>query len=186
MIEVDNAVLKRLFLEIAAGSGHAFEQFYRQTQQWVLVRLFKHTGCREKAKDATQGFYALMWEKRNRLPEVENPKGFITTCLQRHAINIYRKEKLIPQQKTQLIILTKEEGSNCTQETIAARQLEALIERATNTLPPRQQNIYRLRQYDKHDYQQIGALTGLTPESCYTYHYMALKQIRTLLKEYYN
>lgn len=186
MTAADNVVLKNLFSQIANNSSQAFEAFYHHTRRWVFYQLQKLSGCREKAEDLTQTFYILMWDKRSKLSTVETPSAFIATCLRRHAINLYRREKLIKEQRVQLRIMAGLEGRNDTQEKVDAKQLEALIERAAARLSPMLSAIFRLRQYHMFSYEQIAEQLSLKPDSCYTYHYLALKQLRTILKPYYN
>lgn len=184
MTKIDNGILKQLFEEIAQDNKRAFELFYNMTLKWVWGTYFKKTRCQEKAKELTQTFYVLLWEKRSRLPDAENPAAYINTIIQRQEINSYRKEQLVKIHMQIYKGLMPQEDRNFTMDTVDARQLTRLLQKALLKMPDSQNLTFQLRYLYQHSYEQIAALMNLTTPSCHTYHWQALQRLRGHLQHY--
>ena len=63
-----------------------FEEFYEREERHLFGALCLITGSRYEAEDITQEAFVRVWERWDRVQEVENPSGY----LYRTAMNVFR------------------------------------------------------------------------------------------------
>jgi RNA polymerase sigma-70 factor (ECF subfamily) len=136
----------------------------------------------EISKDTVNQVFLELWERKDRLPEVENIKSYLMT---------YFKRKLLGQiiESRQLDSLQdwhqETQTSSSQMEAIMAEELDQetklKLAAAIKKLPKRQQEFLRLRFYDGMSHSEIAAHTGLTIRTIYNKLHEGINTLRKFL-----
>ncbi len=128
-------------------------------------------------------FFLFYGEKRETLPEIENPEAWIWVIARNQALKRLKIEagnqKYIAYVKERFF----EESTNPLHGLIQKQQNEK-IEQLLSRLSPRQQEIYRLNKYAGITYSGIASRLGLSKETVKEHMANALRVLRGLIVTY--
>jgi RNA polymerase sigma-70 factor (ECF subfamily) len=162
---------------IADGDQRAFTMLFRQYSKKVYsfaLRLLKSEG---QAEEVVQEVFLRIWLNRGSLSEIENFPAYLNRMSRNHCLNAIKR--LTQEQKASLEIAnTSTELSHETEEGIAFRGAQELIEQAVSKLSPQQQKVYRLCHVDGLKYEEAAAELNISPGTVHTHMKLALKAIR--------
>ena len=146
----------------------------------------KLTGDRELTKDCITQVLLNLWDKRKKLPEVENVRTFLVTCLHNELIS-EKRGQIAKMSKNRL--LGKQEGGTIEpyeEELIRIQQNHALqqqIKRAFDELTPRQKELLRLRFFEDLTYTEIADQCRITKRTAYNIVQTGLQILKKHLLE---
>lgn len=142
----------------------------------LLRYALKFCGNLERAKDAVQDtFVRLCCEPRDRVEDHVGP--WLYTVCRHRLLEIHRKEKwLTPAADGQLDSFRSREPSPAVAAEAADTSGEIL--RLLDALPPRQQEVIRLKFQDGLSYRDISRITGLSESNVGFLICMGMKQLR--------
>ena len=129
----------------------------------------------DAAQDAVQEVYLKLWEGRDKLDEVRNPKAYSITLLRNLCLDRIRKECRLsyPEQ------LPEAPAPHLQDEEMDSKmRLDQVLE-AIKALPDRQREILLLRTVEGLSYDQIAERTGMNPLTLR----VLLSRARTTLKK---
>ncbi len=110
------------------------------------------------AEDALQDLFIKLWNNREKLDEVKNPKGYALILMKHSCIDRIRKSG-----QTTVLEQGKEVPAECTPEKAASdKEMLRIMEETLRRLPPDQQRVVRMHFYEDRDYEEIAEKTGLT------------------------
>jgi len=162
---------------IADGDQRAFTMLFRQYSKKVYsfaLRLLKSEG---QAEEVVQEVFLRIWLNRGSLSEIENFPAYLNRMSRNHCLNAIKR--LTQEQKASLEIAnTSTELSHETEEGIAFRGAQELIEQAVSKLSPQQQTVYRICHVDGLKYEEAAAELNISPGTVHTHMKLALKAIR--------
>ncbi len=133
-------------------------------------------GDREKARDVVQETF-IKFQRNGALDREAEPATWLFTVCRNGALNICRKEK-------RMMYLDEEEiESEADQQPMPYEHIEEeeaarFVTRIIATLPPRQQEVLRLKFQNELSYQQIADITKTTANSVGVLIHTALKTLR--------
>lgn len=123
----------------------------------------------EKSKDVIQDTFEKLWIKKDTVV-AEKAKSYLFTTAYRTMIDYIRRDKFISSEEQ------NREPSHYGQYT----DLQEILHKAIDKLPPDQKSVLLLRDYEGYDYDEIGQITGLNESQVKVYIYRA----RVFLKNY--
>ncbi|MBA2459869.1 MAG: sigma-70 family RNA polymerase sigma factor [Gemmatimonadales bacterium] len=167
---------------IAAGDARAYREFFNREAAGLIRYATGILGSREDARDAAQETFFRLWQDRARLdPSTDAARALYTIVrnlardrLRHRAVGQRPHPLLQTPHATQAGTLLAEEGED-------ADDLQAVMQRALETLPPRQQEIVLLRWHRRLSYEQIGAELGIAPETASAHMQRTIGQLKALL-----
>ncbi|MGN6420260.1 MAG: RNA polymerase sigma factor [Pseudobacter sp.] len=171
--------------QIRTGNKQALFDLYNNTY-FHLVRFgLKITANDELVKDCVTQLFLQLWDKHQRLNEVQQVRAYLFTSLKRMLI-----DKLVYYSKTDKAIhkLTdKELSEELPYEEIIIRvqhdeELREKLHRAIEQLTPKQKELIRLMFFEGLTYEQVAATTELSIKTAYNTIYNAIKILRKELK----
>lgn len=170
----DEAEVLRL---IAEGDQRAFTLLFRQYSGKVYSFALRLLKGEEQAEEVVQEVFLRIWLNRDSLLEIENFPAYLNRMSRNHCLNAIKR--LAQEQRATLeISRTSTELSNETEEGIAYRGAQELVEQAIAKLSPQQQRVYRLCHIDGLKYEEAAAELNISPGTVHTHMKLALKAIR--------
>lgn len=126
----------------------------------LMVRARQLTGDDGSAEDLVQEVMLRLWSMRDELDRHANPKALAMTILRNKANDRWRRCRLERESvQTVMPCGTSEE------ERAEAADDVRLIEHIVNGLPPLQSRIFRMKEMEGYEADEIMAITGCTSES---------------------
>jgi RNA polymerase sigma factor (sigma-70 family) len=128
----------------------SFEDFYERERDGLFGALCLITGNRHDAEEITQDGFVSLWERWDRVSEMENPTGY----LYRTALNGFRKRRrraaLIPK-------------AGPVQDALEAADDRDVLRRTLAALTPRQRAALVVTELLSHTSEEAGRLLGIRP-----------------------
>lgn len=167
---------------IAAGDVHAFRELFDREVAGLVRYATGALGSREDARDAVQESFLRLWQTRARLDAGSDPVRLLYTIVRNLARDRLRhravEQRPHPHLETPHIV---QAGPLLTDEKDEADEIQAAVQRALETLSPRQREIVLLRWRRQLTYEQIGAELGIAPGTASAHMQRAIGQLKTLL-----
>lgn len=131
----------------------------------------------DEAEDVVQDVFIKLWQSRDSLDGIGNPKAYCLTLVRNACIDRIRKASRTRQAKAGTEELECEPAPPSESGLEAREKLREVI-KLVEKLPPRQQEILRLRVFEGLSYEEISRRTGLNQLSLRVLLSTARKTIR--------
>ena len=167
---------------IAAGDVHAFRELFDREVAGLVRYATGALGSREDARDAVQESFLRLWQTRTRLEPESDPVRLLYTIVRNLSRDRLRhravEQRPHPHMETPHIV---QAGPLLADEKDQADEVQAAVQRALETLSPRQREIVLLRWRRQLTYEQIGAELGIAPGTASAHMQRAIGQLKALL-----
>lgn len=111
----------------------------------------------QAARDVLQDLYLKLWDSKEALDKVINPKAYAITLLRNLCLDRIRRAGRSREVGVQVDIGSDEDIS----ENLNSRQRLQRVMAVIRTLPTNQQTVLRLRVFEQKSYEQIAQITGM-------------------------
>ena len=178
---------KLRILKIKEGDGAVFDQFCLELYPNLIsyARIFLPE---EWAQDIVQDVFFSVWENRERLDEESSVKSYIFRSVHNRALNFIESQKTSYSyrqwNKNRIIRLsmnTSNYESNPVIHNLYNSELRTNINKAIQSLPERQREVFILSYIELMSNQQIADKLGLSLRTVGNHMYLALKSLREKL-----
>ncbi|MBR5332962.1 MAG: sigma-70 family RNA polymerase sigma factor [Muribaculaceae bacterium] len=112
----------------------------------------------DDASDAVQEAFTRLWERRDELPNIDNPEAFCVTTVKRICIDRLRRNTLPINEVTEDTLLI---ADDCNEQADNRESLQ-LVTLLMNKLPEQQRQVLTLRVFNEYSLDEIESITGLT------------------------
>jgi RNA polymerase sigma-70 factor (ECF subfamily) len=171
-----------LVARIAAGDAKAFREFFNREAAGLIRYASGLLGSREDARDAAQETFFRLWRNRAGLDPNTDPARLLYTILRNLARDRLRHRAVEQRPHPHLEMShVVQAGPLLADEGEEPDDLQAIIQRALETLSPRQREIVLLRWRRQLTYDQIGAELGISPSTASAHMQRAIAQLKVLL-----
>ncbi len=151
------------WIALKEGNPAAFEHIYR-THVHSLYRYGLTIWADEDAVvDAIHDVFTEVWHKRERISPTDNVKFYLLKALKNRLIRLINTAGRM--QELSLSTLLVDPAIPASGQEDEALQQQAKVFDYLRELPPRQQEIVRLRFYENLSHQQIADLLNIQPQS---------------------
>ncbi len=158
---MDSSAFKRLLLP-----------HYRRMYATAMVILRNS----DDASDATQEAFTRLWEKRDDLPNIDNPEAYCVTTIKRVCIDRIRRNTLPINVVTEETLLISDDSD----EQADNRESLQLVTHLMRQLPEQQRQVLQLRAFNDCSLEEIESITGLTGVNVRTLLSRARRRMRDL------
>lgn len=167
---------------IAADNAPAFREFFNREAVGLIRYATGILGSREDARDATQETFFRLWQNRARLDANTDPARLLYTILRNLARDRLR-HRAVEQRPHPYLEMSRfvQAGPLLADEAEDPADLQAIVQRALETLSPRQKEIVLLRWRRQLTYEQIGAELGIAPSTASAHMQRAIAQLKALV-----
>ncbi len=152
-----------------------FEILYKTYQPGLVNFAYFYLKNEQEAIDTVQELFMNIWEKREAFPTTENPKAYLMTAVKHRCFNKLNRTKV---QNNSIGILEEVSIPDTTVSNLEAKQTEATIKNAINTLPEKCREIFILSRYEQLSYKEIANVLGISAKTVENQIGNAIKVIR--------
>ena len=134
----------------------------------------------EEARDVVQDSLVKIWNKREKLENVDNKEAYSMTITRNMAIDKLRSKKINASDITEQFNL-KTKDANPERQTIAKNEY-AIVMDFINSLPDNHRTVLELRDIEGYSYKEISEMTGYSLEKVKVYLHRARMRIKEHFK----
>ncbi len=158
---MDSSAFKRLLLP-----------HYRQMYVTAMTILRNS----DDASDAVQEAFTRLWERRDELPNIDNPEAFCVTTVKRICIDRLRRSSLPINEVNEDTLLIADDSDKQADN----RESIQLVTLLMSKLPEQQRQVLQLRAFNDCSFEEIESITGLTGVNVRTLLSRARRRMREL------
>lgn len=166
-------------LLIANDDDDAYRRLYERYAPKVYHIAFIYLKSHIAAQDIVQDVFLKIWIKRASLTDIENFSGWLNFVTKNTIIDGMRKKGF----EEKYLSLQKEQATISPEQQAISKETGTIIHQAIQTLPPRQQQIYKMAKQDGLKHAEIAQSLGLSTSTVKEHMKQALAKIRAHLKE---
>jgi RNA polymerase sigma-70 factor (ECF subfamily) len=168
---------RALFLSISEGDEGAFTTCYSEYGRMMMPFLTRLVGSRDSAEEIVQEVFLKVWLHRDRLAEVENPKGWLFRVAANAGRNWLKKKMIIESH-----LLAHRQQSELPHQFIPERldlkTVTMLVNQTIQSFPPQRRKIYQMSREEGLKPAEIAARLDLSVSTVKNTLLSALKAIR--------
>tara|TARA_Y100000385_G_C13082454_1_gene634673 strand:+ start:378 stop:962 length:585 start_codon:yes stop_codon:yes gene_type:complete len=157
--------------------NRAYHAMMNEWHKRIYSHLFRLVGNRADADDATQETFIQLLKSIHTFEERSQFSTWLYTIAHRKGIEVLRKRS----RSEQLIVNNSEtlshDATSPRAQHLDAEQINRLLERAIQTLPPRQRQVFLLHFCEGLTFLAIGEVTGITTGALKASYHHARKKI---------
>ena len=112
----------------------------------------------DDACDAVQEAFTRLWEKRDELPNIDNPEAYCVTTIKRICIDRIRRDAIQIDEITTDNLLISDDSDKQADN----RESLQLVTHLMQQLPKQQRQVLQLRAFNDCSLEEIESITGLT------------------------
>lgn len=171
---------KQLWLKIAAGDRQAYAEAYRFYYRRFYNYGRKFTDDEALLQDSIQETLLIVWEKRHSFSTIDHPATYFYTSFRNALLRKLKWQRRITRETG--AIDGPEFGAD---QLIISKETEAgvkeRLQKALNSLTPRQREAIFLRFYEGLSYEEVAAVLRITTKATYKIMARALLQLKEQL-----
>jgi RNA polymerase sigma-70 factor (ECF subfamily) len=156
--------------EPAVGAVASFEEFFRAEQLRLHRVLFAITGSRPEAEDIGQEAFLRVWERWDRVSEMDDPGGY----LHRTAINVFRDRS-----RRLMLGLRRAVRISPRPDEYDASEARSVAVSVLGSLPPRQRAAIVLTEALGYSAEEAGKLIGVKGSTVRALRFQARSTLRS-------
>lgn len=166
---------------VAAGDQLAFSTLVKRYTPVIYPYLLYWLKQIPLAEEAAQDVFVRIWKNRHKLSDMENFPGYLYVTA-RNKANSALKELLTgnaqptPDRLSDLLVNP--------QSSLELKELEAVLRRGIEALPPRRKEIFQLSRMEGMTYEEIAARLQISKHTVKEHVVAALVFLRYYLREY--
>lgn len=169
-----------LLRQVAAGDQQAFDRLVSMYWDRVFSHALTYTRAYEEAEEITQDIFLKIWNNREKLTGINDFLDYLFILGRNHIVSSMRRR---------IIRTTAVDPEHRVAEELAPdkqleiRQLNELIAKGIDQLPPQQQKVFRLARLEGLPYEEIGQHLNISRHTVRFHMVMAFNFLREYLKK---
>ncbi len=185
---INSSDLTRMNSQVNIGDFNLlFKSYYTPFLRFAMG----YVKDKQTAEDFVSEAFTVYWEKKNELLPDTNPPAFILTIVKNKCINYLHHQTIELRVSTEIkehaewvraVRLSTLEA--CDPEGIFSREIEEIVRRTLEKLPPKTARIYTYSRKMGFSYKEIAELTQMSQKSIEFHISKALRHLRDSLKDY--
>lgn len=168
---------------IRAGDRAAFERLFRAYYGRLADYVVRLVDSPDAAEDVVQGMFIALWNRRESLPDVEALPAYLHRAVRNRALNHLRDHRRARGHATTSTTEDEPGIDPSVEADLRVADLDAVLQRALQTLAPRTREVFVLSRQHELTYQQIATTLGISVKTVETLMGRALRALRTTLRE---
>lgn len=184
--EISNTKAKELWQEMRQGSPAAFELLFRAYYADLYDFGIKTIHSGEIVTDALQELFIYIWQKKEKLKDVNSVRAYLLTSLRNKLVNIYKKQQTLlnknelwQQEQTAFVFSTEEKQIDMETE----QENKKRLIKAMDGISAREREALYLKTYQNCSYNEIAKIMQVNGQVARNYVCQALKKLRKQFTE---
>ncbi|MEP7259145.1 MAG: RNA polymerase sigma-70 factor [Flavitalea sp.] len=174
---------RETLLRISRGDCYAFESLFRAYYDHLYSTAIMYIKMHELAEDIIQQVFLKLWERRSTLLRIDNLENYIFILTRNEILDHLRKQSVRQKYINRIRELFEEESRTPEQYLITKQKVE-ILQKAVVSLPPQQQQAWRLSREKGLCYEDIATEMGVSLSTVKGHISCALRSIRQTLSIY--
>ncbi len=175
----DNDVIRK----ISKGDIQLFEVLFKKYYKMLCEFGMKYLKDIDDVEEVVQDVFYQIWKNRHQLKINTSIKSYLFTAVKNNCLQKIRVQKLdIKYEKYYKTHYVNESISPA--DEMNAKELNAVINKALNTLPEKSRIIFKMSRYDGLKYHEIAKKLSISIKTVEANMGKALKHFRSYLKDY--
>ena len=167
---------------VCSGDQGAFQELFRRYWEPLYLFALRRLKSESDAEDIVQEFFIRLWGRRSQLEITTTVAAYFHSSIHYEVLaklskNI--KEKKRSAEVTQAILADFTQGVPL----LELKELVAIVEAAIRELPPKMQEVYRMRQEKDMTIREIGQLLNISEHTARNQLNTAYRKLGMSLKE---
>lgn len=155
-----------------------FKQLYIPMRMHIITLCRSYLKQTEEAEDATQEIYIKLWNMRDKLDDIAQPKAFVMRVARNICLDRLKSRSVDLIGDEQIIDYHQEQESNLVEQLIAKEQIEGIRKWLLNQKEPKK-SVFVMRHFQGRTFEEIAANCSLTEGNVR----VLLSRMRTEVKE---
>lgn len=168
---------KKLLQELAAGDENAYKRMYALYGDAVFRVAVRYVKSEALAEDLSQDIFLKIWERREKLPEVEYFQAYLMQMARNESIDILRAAGRSDIARGEIARHFQENPGFFADETLQ-RDYRLFIQRTLDSLSPRSREIFLLCREQGKTYDEVAAALGISRNVVRKHMVASLKKFR--------
>ena len=157
-----------------------FNQLVQNLKDKMYRLALRVVNNQEEAEDVVQEALIKIWNKREKLAEIENQAGYCMTITRNMGIDKLRARKMSTTDIDEQYSL-ESKTPNPERDLVAKDELSKVM-KVVNALPENHRTVIQLRDIEGYTYKEISGITGYSIEKVKVYLHRARTKLRQQLK----
>lgn len=170
---------RQLFAGVADGNTQAFDRLLDKYQGNIFGLAIAYLKNYHKAQDIVQEVFMVIWERREDLRDMENPRGFLLAIARNKIISEFRKKN---PDVLDIIGQMQADPAMPADQRFEDSQIYRLVQSAVENLPPQQKKVFVLAKQQGFSYNEIAVKLGISRETVKVHMVKALSYLRTFMR----
>lgn len=163
-----------------AGNQTAFVEIYNRYKGLLVAHAYKKLGNFEDARDIVQETFTAFWNKRLELNISISLSGFLYTMVSNRVLN-FIKHRHIASRYASSFEQTIKEHPNPSEIRLREKDIEALIRKEIDSLPPKMRIVFLLSRKEHLSHREIAESLNISEATVKNHIKAALKILRLRL-----
>jgi RNA polymerase sigma-70 factor (ECF subfamily) len=159
------------------GDLKAFDQLYAHFHMKVFQLAMRFLPYKEDAEEIVQNVFIAIWNNREDIDERRNVDAYILTIARHNIYNALRKA-VYRQGYFDYLHHHTDDHSYVTEEVVMYNELDHLMHKFLNDLPPKRREIFRLFREEGLSYKEISQRLSITASTVNSQLTKAIDYIR--------
>lgn len=163
------------------GDESAFRSLYDQYSRGIYHLAFQLLKDEVTAEEVVQETFLKLWENADRLDAKGDIWNYLYVLAKRNCLNRFRnlnRTKVFLEE----IRLRQEMDSYIYDHTFDAKELEDLIQKSIQSLPPKQRTVFEMSRFEGLTHQQIADHLQVSPHTVRNHIVQAMVNIKIALR----
>jgi len=174
----------RIILEhLRNNDEQAFEDFFRTYYQRLCNYSNTILNDMVQSEEIVQGAFLTIWEKRESIEIHSSLKSYLYRAVYNSSLNHVKHMKVQRKHEQYFQNSNSLEYENAS-EKLMEEELDGLIRRAVDQLPPQCQIVFKLSRFENMSYAEISSQMNISVKTVENHIVKALKILRDKLKDY--
>ncbi|MDO5977359.1 RNA polymerase sigma factor [Flavivirga spongiicola] len=176
-----NRTYRQILKEANGKESLAFKKVYLHFWERLYIYAFKVLGNKKICEDIVQEIFLTFWKNGHKV-EIENLSAYLFQSLRFQLFKHFRDKKLT---KSDIKMFADVYKTNVTEDLINLNDLESVIHRHLNTLPPKCKDIFYLSRFEHLSHKEIAEKLNISTQTVKNQITTALKHLRLKLGDTY-
>jgi len=163
---------------IKDGNRLAYTAIYERYNKVLFIHAFKRLQDGDKSVDICHDVFMNLWEKRDKIEIAKSLRGYLLTSVRNKIFNLIAHEKIQSVYIEQFQSDLNKGIINVADHDIRYKQLQNIIEKEINDLPPKMRMVFRLSRDEQLSYREIANELNISEETVKDQIKKALKILR--------
>jgi len=172
-----NKLTQEEFLGFKSGNCNTFKKVFEIYHRVIYKYVISYCKINEEAEEIIQEIFTNLYLNRDKIEELNGIYPYLFTLAKRMTITNF-KHSLVKSKYNLYLKYTWKESYDQIEESMSAAELSIILENIINELPPKQQEIYRLKSNKNLSYKQIAEKIGISQNTVKNHLVAAYKTVK--------